>query len=62
MMTGEPIVTDMDYGHLQIDAVALFLLCLVEMIGGGLEVTFKFSFSNEFIWDYYSYLDYFHVG
>jgi phosphorylase kinase alpha/beta subunit len=34
--TGEPVVADSDWGHLQIDATALFLLMLARMCSAGL--------------------------
>ena len=38
MVTGDAIYGDEQYEHLQIDAVAQFLLFLVEMIESGLQV------------------------
>lgn len=36
--TGEPVVGDNEWGHLQIDATSVFLLMLTQMIASGLEV------------------------
>ncbi|KFD61239.1 hypothetical protein M514_26577 [Trichuris suis] len=40
LFTGEPLDDCPDYGHLQLDAVALFVFTLVQMITGGLEVIY----------------------
>ncbi|CDW56195.1 phosphorylase b kinase regulatory [Trichuris trichiura] len=40
LFTGEPLTDCPDYGHLQLDAVALFVFTLVQMITGGLEVIY----------------------
>ena len=36
--TGQPVVGDTDWGHLQIDATALFILSLAQMITSGLNI------------------------
>lgn len=36
--TGEPVVGDAEWGHLQIDATAIYLLMLVQMSAGGLQI------------------------
>ncbi|WP_158967246.1 glycoside hydrolase family 15 protein [Paraglaciecola sp. L3A3] len=36
--TGEPVVADHEWGHLQIDATSVFLLTLTQMIGSGLDL------------------------
>ncbi|MDQ5896373.1 MAG: hypothetical protein QG612_459 [Pseudomonadota bacterium] len=36
--SGEPVVGDAEWGHLQIDATAIFLLMLVQMSAGGLQI------------------------
>jgi hypothetical protein len=38
--TGETVVGDLDWGHLQIDATSLFLLMLAEMTASGLQIIF----------------------
>ncbi|XP_064639915.1 phosphorylase b kinase regulatory subunit beta-like isoform X2 [Lineus longissimus] len=40
MITGDPVLRDEDYQHLQIDCVAMFLLYLVEMIESGLQIIY----------------------
>jgi len=39
-LTGQPVVGDKDWGHLQIDATALFLLMLAQMTASGLQIIF----------------------
>jgi len=39
-VTGQPVVGDKDWGHLQIDATALFLLTLAQMTASGLQIIF----------------------
>jgi len=39
-VTGQPVVGDKEYGHLQIDATALFLLTLAQMTASGLQIIF----------------------
>ncbi|XP_072135738.1 phosphorylase b kinase regulatory subunit beta isoform X3 [Mobula birostris] len=39
--TGDELLSYDDYGHLQIDAVSLFLLYLVEMISSGLQIIYN---------------------
>ena len=39
--TGEPVVADDGWGHLQIDATSVFLLMLVQMIASGLRVVYS---------------------
>uniref|UniRef100_UPI00358E08F8 phosphorylase b kinase regulatory subunit beta-like n=1 Tax=Myxine glutinosa TaxID=7769 RepID=UPI00358E08F8 len=41
LQTGDQILDYKDYGHLQIDAVSLFLLYLVEMISSGLQIIYS---------------------
>ena len=38
--TGQPLVGDKEWGHLQIDATALFLLTLAQMTASGLQIIF----------------------
>ncbi len=38
--TGAPVVRDDEWGHLQIDATAVFLLMLAQMIASGLQIIF----------------------
>ncbi len=38
--TGEPVVGDDEWGHLQLDATSLFLLILAQMIASGLRIIF----------------------
>lgn len=38
--SGDPVVGDLDWGHLQIDATALFLLMLAQMTASGLRIVF----------------------
>ncbi|XP_072936893.1 probable phosphorylase b kinase regulatory subunit beta isoform X2 [Epargyreus clarus] len=40
LTTGEPVLTDDQYHHLQIDAVSLYLLFLVQMITSGLQIIY----------------------
>ncbi|KAK6186118.1 hypothetical protein SNE40_008216 [Patella caerulea] len=40
MITGDPVYTDEEYGHLQIDCVALYLIFLNQMITSGLQIIF----------------------
>ncbi|KAM9228403.1 phosphorylase b kinase regulatory subunit beta isoform 1-T1 [Leptosomus discolor] len=39
--TGDEVFSPMEYGHLQINAVSLFLLYLVEMISSGLQIIYN---------------------
>ena len=39
-VTGQPVVGDKEWGHLQIDATALFLLTLAQMTASGLQIIF----------------------
>uniref|UniRef100_UPI00398EA37D phosphorylase b kinase regulatory subunit beta isoform X1 n=1 Tax=Pristiophorus japonicus TaxID=55135 RepID=UPI00398EA37D len=39
--TGDEVLSHEEYGHLQIDAVSLFLLYLVEMISSGLQIIYN---------------------
>ncbi|XP_048461941.1 phosphorylase b kinase regulatory subunit beta [Rhincodon typus] len=39
--TGDEVLSSEEYGHLQIDAVSLFLLYLVEMISSGLQIIYN---------------------
>lgn len=41
MLTGDPTYRDDEYEHLQIDAVALFLLFLSQMISSGLQIIYS---------------------
>uniref|UniRef100_A0A8C4QQZ7 Phosphorylase b kinase regulatory subunit n=1 Tax=Eptatretus burgeri TaxID=7764 RepID=A0A8C4QQZ7_EPTBU len=41
LQTGDQILDYKDYGHLQIDAMSLFLLYLVEMISSGLQIIYS---------------------
>ncbi|XP_046550516.1 LOW QUALITY PROTEIN: phosphorylase b kinase regulatory subunit beta-like [Haliotis rubra] len=40
IITGDPIYADDDYEHLQIDAVALYLIFLIQMISSGCQLIF----------------------
>ncbi|XP_033753778.1 phosphorylase b kinase regulatory subunit beta-like isoform X2 [Pecten maximus] len=40
MVTGDPVYSDEEYGHLQIDVVGLYLIYLVQMIRSGLKVIY----------------------
>lgn len=40
MVTGDPVYGDLDYPHLQIDVVGLYLLFLVQMISSGLKIIY----------------------
>lgn len=39
--TGQPVVRDDEWGHLQIDATSLFLLVLAQMTASGLQIVFN---------------------
>ncbi|KAL5275730.1 PHKA2 family protein [Megaselia abdita] len=39
--TGQPVVGDDEWGHLQIDAVSLYLLILAQMTASGLQIVFS---------------------
>src|SRR5665811_124683 len=39
--TGQAVVGDSEWGHLQIDAVSLYLLTLAQMTASGLQVVFN---------------------
>lgn len=40
-VTGQTVVSDMDWGHLQIDAISLYLLILAQMTASGLQIIFN---------------------
>ncbi|XP_059060592.1 probable phosphorylase b kinase regulatory subunit beta isoform X4 [Achroia grisella] len=40
LITGEPVLTDEQYHHLQIDVVSLYLIFLVQMITSGLQIIY----------------------
>lgn len=40
LTTGEPVLTDDQYHHLQIDVISLYLLFLVQMITSGLQIIY----------------------
>ncbi|GBP87004.1 Probable phosphorylase b kinase regulatory subunit beta [Eumeta japonica] len=40
LTTGEPVLSDEQYHHLQIDAVSLYLIFLVQMITSGLQIVY----------------------
>lgn len=40
-MSGQAVVKDDEYGHLQIDAVSLYLLILAQMTASGLQIIFS---------------------
>lgn len=44
--TGQPVVGDEDWGHLQLDATSLFLLMLAQMTASGLRVVFTVAEVN----------------
>lgn len=39
--TGEAVVSDSGWGHLQIDAVSLYILILAQMTASGLQIVFN---------------------
>uniref|UniRef100_T1J0N1 Phosphorylase b kinase regulatory subunit n=1 Tax=Strigamia maritima TaxID=126957 RepID=T1J0N1_STRMM len=41
LVTGEPILSCVDYGHLQIDIPSLYLIYLVQMISSGLQIIYS---------------------
>lgn len=41
--TGDPVVGDNQWGHLQLDATSLFLLMLAQMIASGLRIIFTYD-------------------
>ncbi len=51
--TGEPVVGDAEWGHLQIDATAIFLLMLGQMSAGGLSIVRdrdELNFVQNLVW------------
>jgi phosphorylase kinase alpha/beta subunit len=40
-ITGDPVIDDSDWGHLQIDGTSLFLLVLAQMIASGVQLIFS---------------------
>ncbi|MEM1425077.1 MAG: glycoside hydrolase family 15 protein, partial [Cyanobacteria bacterium P01_H01_bin.130] len=44
--TGEPVVGDDEWGHLQIDATSIFLLMLAQMTASGLQIVFTLDEVN----------------
>lgn len=44
--TGNPVVGDKEWGHLQIDATSVFLLMLAQMTASGLQIVFSFDEVN----------------
>lgn len=38
--TGKPVLRDEDYGHLQLNNTALYLLYIVQMISSGLQIIY----------------------
>lgn len=40
LTTGEPVFTDEQYHHLQIDVISLYLIFLVQMITSGLQIIY----------------------
>lgn len=44
--TGEPVVADHEWGHLQLDATSLYLLMLAQMIASGLRIVFNLEEVN----------------
>lgn len=38
---GQTVVGDTEWGHLQIDAISLYLLILAQMIASGLQIVFN---------------------
>ncbi len=44
--TGNPVVGDLDWGHLQLDATSLFLLMLAQMIASGLPIIYTLDEVN----------------
>ncbi|GCB64513.1 hypothetical protein scyTo_0004620 [Scyliorhinus torazame] len=58
--TGDEVLSNESYGHLQIDAVSLFLLYLVEMISSGLQIIYNTDesvFQKNLSIDYYQAAD-----
>ena len=41
--TGLPVVGDTEWGHLQIDAISLYLLTVAQMTASGLQVIFSLN-------------------
>lgn len=46
LTTGEPVLSDEQYHHLQIDVVSLYLLFLVQMITSGLQIIYTQVYAN----------------
>lgn len=44
--TGETVVGDMEWGHLQIDATSIFLLALAQMTASGLTIVYTMDEVN----------------
>lgn len=40
-ITGQSVVKDNEWGHLQIDAISLYLLVLAQMTAAGLQIVFS---------------------
>ena len=41
--TGLPVVGDTEWGHLQIDAISLYLLTLAQMTASGLQIIYSLN-------------------
>lgn len=50
LTTGEPVLTDDQYHHLQIDVVSLYLLFLVQMITSGLQIIYTQVIGNFYLY------------
>ena len=44
--TGLPVVDDAGWGHLQIDAISLYLLTLAQMTASGLQIIYSLNEVN----------------
>ena len=47
--TGLPVVGDKEWGHLQIDAISLYLLTVAQMTASGLQVIYSLNEVRNFI-------------
>ena len=47
--TGLPVVGDKEWGHLQIDAISLYLLTVAQMTASGLQVIYSLNEVRTFI-------------
>ena len=47
--TGLSVVGDTEWGHLQIDAISLYLLTLAQMTASGLQIIYSLNEVNDFV-------------